>query len=42
MELVGVFAEGFADGAVDGGGVFFEHVLRGLEQTDGGTHGGLW
>jgi len=40
--LVGVFAEGFADGAVDGGGVFFEHVLRGLEQTDGGTHGGFW
>ncbi len=40
-ELVGVFAEGFADGAVDGGGIFFEHVLRGLEETDRGKDGGL-
>lgn len=40
-EFVGVFIEGFADGAVDGCGVFFEHVLRGLEQTDGGKDGGF-
>jgi hypothetical protein len=40
-EFVGVFAEGFADGAVDGGGVFFEHVLLGLEEPDGWKEGGF-
>ena len=40
-ELVGFFAEGFADGALDGCGVSFEHVIRGLEQTDGGPEGGF-
>jgi hypothetical protein len=40
-ELVGVFTESFADGAMDGCGVFFEHVVRGPEQTDGGKDGGF-
>ena len=35
-ELVGVFTKGFADGPVDGGRIFLEHIFRGLEQTDGG------
>lgn len=40
-ELVGVFTKGFADSAMDGCGVFFEHVVRGPEQTDGGKDGGF-
>ena len=40
-EFVGVFAEGIADGAVDGCGILLDHVVRGLEQTDGGTDEGL-
>ena len=40
-ELVGVFTEGFTDRAMDGCGIFFEHVVGGFEQTDGGKDGGF-
>lgn len=40
-QLVGIFSKGYADGAVDGCRIFFEHVVRGFEQTDGGKDGGF-
>jgi len=39
--IVRVFSKGFADGPVDGCGIFCEHIIRGLEQTDGGKEGGF-